>query len=60
MSGLGCVQAALFVAVPSRDEYPDYYEMIKRPIDLTMIRGPCCCFPPPGWWPCRAPPQPPR
>ncbi|KAH8861046.1 Protein polybromo-1 [Schistosoma japonicum] len=27
-----------FVSLPSKDEYPDYYQVILNPIDLTMIK----------------------
>nr|CAH8840900.1 unnamed protein product [Trichobilharzia regenti] len=27
-----------FVSLPSKDEYPDYYQVISNPIDLTMIK----------------------
>nr|CDS33407.1 polybromo 1 [Hymenolepis microstoma] len=27
-----------FMVLPSREEYPDYYEVIPEPIDLTMIK----------------------
>ena len=30
-------RAAIFTTLPSSAEYPDYYDLIKRPIDLTMI-----------------------
>jgi hypothetical protein len=28
----------LFISLPSREEYPDYYEVIENLIDLTMIK----------------------
>lgn len=28
----------IFMTLPSRDQYPDYYKVIPDPIDLTMIR----------------------
>ncbi|TPP39754.1 Protein polybromo-1 [Fasciola gigantica] len=28
----------LFIHLPSREEYPDYYQIIPEPIDLTMIK----------------------
>ena len=31
------VLAQAFVELPSKDEYPDYYELIKKPMDLRMI-----------------------
>ena len=27
----------IFVMLPSRKEYPDYYQVISEPIDMTMI-----------------------
>ena len=30
-------RAAIFTTLPSSADYPDYYDLIKRPIDLTMI-----------------------
>ena len=27
-----------FMFLPSKEEYPDYYEVIQEPIDLTMIK----------------------
>lgn len=27
-----------FLVLPSREEYPDYYEVIQEPIDLALIR----------------------
>ncbi|CAH8508587.1 unnamed protein product [Heterobilharzia americana] len=27
-----------FVSLPSKEEYPDYYQVISNPIDLTMIK----------------------
>jgi hypothetical protein len=27
-----------FIQLPSRREYPDYYEQIERPMDLNRIR----------------------
>lgn len=27
-----------FMVLPSKEEYPDYYEVIQEPIDLTMIK----------------------
>jgi hypothetical protein len=29
---------AIFRTLPTRDELPDYYKMIKKPIDVDLIR----------------------
>jgi len=29
---------APFLELPSAEEYPDYYETIEQPIDMTMIK----------------------
>ncbi len=26
------------MVLPSKDEYPDYYDVIQEPIDLTLIK----------------------
>ncbi|KAI6241398.1 hypothetical protein M3Y99_00367700 [Aphelenchoides fujianensis] len=37
-NGQGRVLSTLFQRLPSKQEYPDYYEVIKKPIDLLKIR----------------------
>lgn len=34
----GRSRSALFITLPSKRFYPDYYQIIKKPIDLTTIR----------------------
>ncbi|XP_062502927.1 protein polybromo-1-like isoform X2 [Corticium candelabrum] len=35
--------AALFIELPSRHEYPDYYQVIRKPIDIKRIEGRIRC-----------------
>jgi hypothetical protein len=30
--------AELFLALPSKDEYPEYYEVIKSPMSLQLVQ----------------------
>eukprot|EP01090_Pellita_catalonica_P003899 TRINITY_DN135_c0_g1_i2.p1 TRINITY_DN135_c0_g1~~TRINITY_DN135_c0_g1_i2.p1 ORF type:complete len:445 (+),score=87.05 TRINITY_DN135_c0_g1_i2:94-1428(+) len=34
----GRQRSSIFLHLPSKDEYPDYYKVIKKPIDMTMIK----------------------
>ena len=29
----------IFMVLPSKKEYPDYYQVISEPIDMTLIEG---------------------
>ena len=31
-------RSELFITLPSRRDYPDYYQIIRKPIDITTIR----------------------
>ena len=38
------VPSEIFMVVPSRKEYPDYYKIITKPIDLKTIHEVCVCL----------------
>ncbi|KAF9978200.1 hypothetical protein BGZ73_003381 [Actinomortierella ambigua] len=35
----GRVLAEMFLALPSKEEYPEYYEIIKAPMSLNLVQG---------------------
>ena len=37
--GTGRFLRQIFMELPSRKDYPDYYQVILEPIDMTMIEG---------------------
>ena len=37
--GKGRQLSLIFLKLPSKHEYPDYYDIIKRPIDMEKISG---------------------
>ena len=40
----GRILSELFEEVPSLEDYPDYFEIIKTPIDLEMYASPTACL----------------
>ena len=40
----GRVLSELFEELPSAEDYPDYFELIKTPIDLEMYASPTACL----------------